>query len=58
MQPRLNEGVWIAQPYIDGHYDAAGGIRVEGGHIQLPKGPGLGVTPDETLFGPPVATFG
>lgn len=57
VQPRLNEGVWIAQPYIDGHYDAAGGIRVEGGHIQLPEGPGLGVIPDEAIFGPPVATF-
>ena len=58
VQPRLNEGVWIAQPYIDGHYGAAGGITIEDGHIRLPEGAGLGVVPDETVFGPPVAGFG
>lgn len=58
VQPRLSEGVWIAQPYIEGHYDPAGGITIEGGHIRLPTGPGLGVVPDETMFGAPVATFG
>lgn len=58
VQPRLNEGVWVAQPYIEGHYDPAGGIRVEEGHLRLPEGPGLGVVPDEAIFGAPVATFG
>ncbi len=58
VQPRLNEGVWIAQPYIEGHYDAANGVKIEGGHIKLPKGPGLGITPDEGLFGMPVMSFG
>lgn len=56
--PRLNEGVWLAQPYIDGHYDPQGGIRIEGGHIRLPAGPGLGVSPDESRLGAPVASYG
>ena len=57
VQPRLNEGVWIAQPYIQGNYDGQNGIKVEGGHIRLPTGDGLGVIPDEGLFGPAVASY-
>ena len=56
--PRLLEGVWLAAPYIDGHYDDANGVRIKGGHIALPKGPGLGVVPDAEQFGAPVASFG
>lgn len=56
--PRLNEGAWIAAPYLDGHYDPDGGISIEGGHIALPEGPGLGVEPDAALFGEPLAAFG
>ena len=52
------EGVWLAQPYVDGHYDRPKGVTVEGGHIRLPKGPGLGVVPDEGIFGAPLASFG
>lgn len=55
--PRLNEGVWIAAPYINGNYDANNGIRIEGGHIRLPEGPGLGITPDENRFASPVASY-
>ncbi|MBP1884462.1 mandelate racemase/muconate lactonizing enzyme family protein [Sinorhizobium mexicanum] len=55
--PKLCEGVWIAAPYIEGNYDSKNGIRIEGGHIALPKGPGLGVTPDAGIFGNPVASF-
>ncbi|MCU9846647.1 mandelate racemase/muconate lactonizing enzyme family protein [Defluviimonas sp. WL0024] len=55
--PRLCEGVWLAAPYIEGHYDPANGIRIEGGHIRLPEGPGLGITPDESRFGTPVASY-
>ncbi len=58
VQPRLCEGVWIAQPYIEGHYDPEHGVAIEGGHIKLPNGPGLGVIPDESLFGSPIASFG
>lgn len=58
VQPRLLEGVWIAQSQMDSHYDPVNPIRVEGGHIQVPQRPGLGVTPDEDLLGPPIASFG
>jgi 4-hydroxyproline betaine 2-epimerase len=56
IRPELNEGAWIAAPYIEGHYDPKAGIRIEGGHIALPDGPGLGVTLDKDLFGDPVAS--
>lgn len=55
--PRLCEGVWLAAPYIEGHYDTEHGIAIEDGHIRLPEGPGLGVTPDEGRFGAPVASY-
>lgn len=58
VRPDLNEGVWVAQPYIDGHYDPSGGVVVERGHIRLPAGPGLGIDPNERLFGAPVVTVG
>jgi 4-hydroxyproline betaine 2-epimerase len=57
MRPDLCEGAWLAAPYIEGNYDPENGIRIEGGHITRPRGPGLGVTPDATLFGAPVASF-
>jgi L-alanine-DL-glutamate epimerase-like enolase superfamily enzyme len=57
VHPRLNEGVWIAQPYIEGNYDPENGIKIEGGHIRLPSAHGLGVIPDEGVFGPAVASF-
>ena len=55
--PRLNEGVWLAQPYIEGHYDGKNPVKIDGGHIELPVGPGLGVAPDEAKFGASVAFF-
>ena len=55
--PRLMEGVWLAQPYIEGHFDPENGIRIEGGHVRLPQGPGLGIRPDESRFGAPVASY-
>ena len=57
VEPRLLEGVWIAAPYIEEHYDSENAITVEGGHISLPAGHGLGITPDENLFGAPVHSF-
>ncbi|WP_323007047.1 mandelate racemase/muconate lactonizing enzyme family protein [Pseudorhodobacter sp.] len=57
VSPRLMEGVWLAAPYIEGNYDPENGLTIEAGHIQLPKGPGLGITPDETLFGAAVASY-
>lgn len=57
VNPRLFEGVWLAQPYIEGHYDSKNGVKIEGGHITLPDGPGLGIVPDEDQFGAPVVSF-
>ncbi len=57
VQPRLFEGAWLAQPYIEGHYDRNNPVKIEDGHISLPQGPGLGVTPDEAQFGAPIASF-
>jgi len=56
--PRLLEGVWLAEPYIGSHYDSDDPVRIEGGRIRVPTGPGLGVVPDEGVFGEPVASFG
>ncbi|CDN51928.1 mandelate racemase/muconate lactonizing enzyme family protein [Neorhizobium galegae] len=57
VRPQLCEGVWIAQPYIESHFDPEYGVVVEGGHIKLPTGPGLGVLPNEILFGAPLASY-
>jgi L-alanine-DL-glutamate epimerase-like enolase superfamily enzyme len=32
-------------------------MQIKGGHIALPKGPGLGVIPNETKFDALVASF-
>lgn len=53
VDPQRMEGAWLAAPYIDGNYDARNGITIQEGHITRPAGPGLGVTPDEALFGAP-----
>lgn len=58
VQPRFCEGVWIAAPYIEGNYDAKNGVRIVGGHIKLPEGPGLGVVPEDGMFGAPVLSVG
>src|SRR5699024_10019217 len=57
MQPELCEGVWLAAPYIDEHYDSKNGIDIQAGHIERPQGPGLGVIPDPEAFGDAVAHF-
>lgn len=57
VQPRLMEGVWLAAPYIAGTYDRTG-VNIVGGHIRLPEGPGLGVVPEDGMFGAPVLSFG
>lgn len=57
VRPDLNEGAWIASPYIEEHYDETAGLKIQNGHIPLPTGPGLGVTPDKEQFGNPVASY-
>ncbi|BAO88084.1 mandelate racemase/muconate lactonizing enzyme family protein [Caballeronia cordobensis] len=55
--PALLDGVWIAAPMIEGHFDAKHGVRVEGGHVRPPQGVGLGIVPEEGVFGAPLASF-
>ncbi len=50
IRPDLSDGVWVAQPYIDGHYDPQNGIRIRGGWLDVPEGAGLGVTPDTSTM--------
>lgn len=57
VKPSLLEGVWLAEPMIEGSYSLGEGVRIRNGHIRLPQGPGLGVEPDESLFGSPIAAF-
>jgi len=57
VEPRLLEAVWTAGSYIEENYDPVNGINVDGGHFQLPTGPGLGIVPDESQFGDPLASF-
>ena len=57
VRPRLSEGLWIAAPHIEGHYDPVNGIAVEKGWLTVPRGPGLGITPEAGLFGKPVLPF-
>lgn len=58
VKPELCEGVWLAAPYIDEHYDPHNGVKIINGYIERPTGPGLGVTPDQEMFGAPIASFG
>ena len=55
--PNRLQGVWLAQPYIEDHYDSRNGIVIRGGHIDVPAGPGLGIVPDEGMFSNEVASF-
>lgn len=54
VDPDRMEGAWLAAPYIEGNYDVERGIAITGGHIARPDGPGLGVSPNEAMFGTPV----
>jgi L-alanine-DL-glutamate epimerase-like enolase superfamily enzyme len=57
VEPRLLEAVWTAGSYIEENYDPENGINVDGGYFDLPTGPGLGITPDETRIGDLSASF-
>lgn len=54
--PKLFEGTWLAQPYIEGHYSDTG-VAIENGSIALPPGPGLGIKPDPGVFTREVASI-
>ena len=49
IMPKLLEGVWISDNYIDGNYDEENPIKA-GGKIKVPTGPGLGINPDTTKW--------
>ena len=57
VKPQMLEGVWTSSNYVSEHYDPENGIDLKDAHYQLPKGPGLGVTPDESRIGSCVASF-
>jgi L-alanine-DL-glutamate epimerase-like enolase superfamily enzyme len=50
IDPQLSEGVWIAAPYIENHYDRENGVRIVDGWIDVPSGPGLGISPDTSRW--------
>ncbi|MER9883587.1 mandelate racemase/muconate lactonizing enzyme family protein [Mesorhizobium sp. M0118] len=56
--PSRFEGCWIAAPHIRGHFDDENPVRIEAGRIQVPTGPGLGVTPRRDQLGSPIMSFG
>ncbi len=58
VDPSLLEEIWLATPDIDGSHDPENPIQVVDGHVLLPDGPGLGIIPDESQFGAPIASFG
>lgn len=58
VEPRALEGAWIAQEYIDGHYDNTNPVIIENGHIAVPQQAGLGVKPEAGVFGTPVVSYG
>ena len=57
VKPNRLDGVWTAQPCIQGHDCLQSRVSIEGGLIHVPEGPGLGVVPDEASFGVPIASF-
>ena len=57
VRPDLLDGVWIAQPHINKTSGYPLSIAAHDGYLDVPQGPGLGVTPDEKLLGDPVEVF-
>ena len=57
VEPHLLEAVWTSGSYIEENYDPENGINVDAGHFDLPTGPGLGITPDESRIGQLVASY-
>ena len=57
VDPKIFRGTWLAAPYIEHHYDPENGVAVDKGGIAVPFGPGLGVNPEEGMFGHPILRF-
>lgn len=58
VEPSRCEGAWVAQDYLEGHFDSSNPVDVIDGHIKVPTGPGLGINPDPGVFGRPIAIYG
>ena len=56
--PNLCEGIWIAAPYMEEHYDPTNGIKLKDGWLNLPTGTGLGITPNKEPWGESVYSVG
>ena len=57
VEPRLLESVWTAGNYIAENYDPKNGVNVDGGHFNLPAGPGLGIEPELERIGELAAAY-
>ena len=57
VDPELFDGCWIAAPYIRGHYDEANPVAIADGWIDVPRGHGLGITPDTSKWGSAVQHY-
>ena len=44
VKPDLLEGVWLAQPYIEGHYDPKNGVKIIDAIFKCPQDPVWGST--------------
>ncbi len=58
VNPEHFDGCWIAAPYIKGHYDEENPVAIRNGWIDVPKGHGLGITPDTSAWGKPLQSHG
>jgi L-alanine-DL-glutamate epimerase-like enolase superfamily enzyme len=58
IHPQLCDGVWVAAPYIDGHYDPDNGLSVKQGKLSLPSGFGLGIEPHINTIETALMSFG
>lgn len=58
IRPDLLEGVWMSTPYIEGSYCPETPVTVTEGHVRLPEGIGSGISPNPSVFGAPVSSFG
>ncbi len=50
-------GSWLCQAHLRDDPAPGAGARLRDGRITLPEAPGLGVTPDESFLGDPVAVY-
>ncbi len=57
VQPEFLQACWSCQDMLDIDIAPGSGPRCTNGHITIDRTPGLGVKPDESLLGEPVARY-